>query len=118
LARGGSEILDLLSFDGFDKLTASKLRTSFADWDFRSLRQAQGRLFDGSTKLTAGKVRAGRFDRPVQLTAGKLITALGWKTHNGMRPAAGFFFRLGGFAANHSYFIAIILSIRPDSSVK
>ena len=76
------------------------------------------RSFDGSTKLTAGKARAGRFDRPVQLTAGKLITALGWKTHNGMRPAAGFFFRLGGFAANHSYFIAIILSIRPDSSVK
>jgi hypothetical protein len=28
-----------------------------ADWDFRSLRQVQGRLFDGSTKLTAGKLR-------------------------------------------------------------
>jgi len=128
-----------LRFTIWDFRSFDRLRTSFADWDFRSLRQArpsnggqaQGRLFDGSTKLTAGKVGAGPFDRAAQLRAGKLITALGWKTHNAMRAAAGFFpfWRphvplgtpsggAGPFVANHSYFIAIILSIRPDSSVK
>jgi hypothetical protein len=80
----------------------------------------------GSTKLTAGRPGQLTAGRPAQLTAGKpaqepagkLIRALGWKTHNAMRPVDRYFFRLGGFAANHCYFIAIILSIRPDSSVK
>ena len=41
----------------YDLLSLDKLRTRFTIWGIRSLRQAQGRLFGGSTKLTAGKLR-------------------------------------------------------------